>query len=292
MDMRYHIDELITIPVDPIQLEMRLAVLLRTRHLSESLHRKNQQLEEANALKLRFVSVVSHEFRSPLSVISSLAQLLQQRGERLSLEKKQDMFERMQAVVGKLTRLLDDLLLFSRNASAKASFNPQKCNLSRHCQKIVSNLELSTQGARTIDFYSEGELAEVTVNTALIDTIVTNLLSNALKYSPIGSKVSLKLCAQAHQLILEVVDEGRGIPLDDQADLFEAFFRASNVGTTSGTGLGLSIVKQCVNLHRGAIAVNSTVEQGTSFMVTLPIGEGVSYESQVTNEKGPIKKGR
>ncbi|MGF1523280.1 MAG: ATP-binding protein [Leptolyngbyaceae cyanobacterium] len=269
-DVRYQIDELVTIPIDPEELDVRIAILLRTRDLSREVALQNQRLEEMNTLKSRFVSVVSHEFRNPLSTISGMAQVLQARGQSLTPEKKQLLFERIQSAVSKLITLLDDLLVLNRNASSQVTFKPEIVDLEGRCQRLLVDFEASANSTRKIRFQAQGDCSRVYVDAALIDTILGNLLSNALKYSPIDCPVSLSLTCQQNQCIFEVSDEGRGIPLEDQPALFDSFFRARNVGATPGTGLGLSIVKQCVDLHRGTIAVQSQVDEGTTFTVTLP----------------------
>lgn len=269
-DVRYQIDELVTVPIDPDELDVRIALLLRSRRLSTQLAEQNQKLEELNTLKTRFVSMVSHEFRSPLSVISGITQLLQKREQSLSPEKKQDMFQRMQKVITKLTNLLDDLLVLSRNTSSQVSCNPQPVDIHRYCKNLIENLQLSTAKGRDIRLEAQGELSSVCLDIGLVDTILSNLLSNAIKYSPQATPVSLHIKQQDNHVIFQVSDQGQGIPLSDQPALFDAFFRARNVGTIPGTGLGLSILKQCVDLHNGIVKVDSIPESKTTFTVTLP----------------------
>lgn len=274
-DMRYQIDDVVTLPVDPYELDIRISILLRSRHLSLQIHEQNQRLEEMNALKSRFVSVVSHEFRNPLSVISGIAQLLETREQRMSPEKKQDMFRRINKMVRKLIALLDELLTLSRHELNKSDFAPAPIDISLYCQSLIDNLELSSAGdtsvAQEIELRIPDDIDVVSIDTALVDTILTNLLSNAMKYSPPDGAIALTLKQTKDQLLFEVVDQGRGIPLEEQASLFDTFFRASNVGSTPGTGLGLSIVKQCVDRHQGTISVHSEVDKGTTFTVALPL---------------------
>lgn len=269
-DVRYQIDELVTIPIDPDELDVRIALLLRSRRLSIELAERNQKLEELNSLKTRFVSMVSHEFRNPLSVISGIAQLLQAKEQQYSTEKKQDLFQRLQKVVGKLTDLLDDLLVLSRNTSSQVTFSPQPVDIEQYCKDLVDNFQLGTLESCDIRFQTDGAIASASLDVALIDTILNNLLSNAIKYSSAESPVYLRVNQEHEQIILQVQDEGQGIPLEDQSALFDAFFRARNVGTIPGTGLGLNIVKQCVDLHHGDIRVESALGQGTTFTVRLP----------------------
>ncbi|MBE9059554.1 HAMP domain-containing sensor histidine kinase [cf. Phormidesmis sp. LEGE 11477] len=275
-DVRYQIDELVTIPIDPSELEIRIAILLRSRRLSAELSQKNQTLQELDALRTRFVSVVSHELRSPLSVITGVAQILQLKEKKYSAEKKKALLQRILKVIDRLTVLLDDLLLLTRNTSSQATLKPQAINLEQHCQRIIDNFKLSTSETRTIHFQSEGNLSDIGVDTNLIETILSNLLSNALKYSPIEASVSLHIYRQGEEVVLTVSDHGQGIPLVDQPNLFEPFFRARNVGTIPGTGLGLNILKQCVDLHRGQISVESELDRGTTFTVVLPVFETTS----------------
>ncbi|MEM8505138.1 MAG: HAMP domain-containing sensor histidine kinase [Cyanobacteria bacterium P01_D01_bin.1] len=269
-DVRYQIDELVTVPIDPDELDVRISLLLRSRRLSAELARQNQKLEELNAFKTRFVSIVSHEFRNPLSVISSITQLLQVKEKQYSAEKRQDLLQRMSRVVTKLTALIDDLLLLSRNTSSQTKFNPQTVNLQQHCQTLIDNFQLSTAENRSIQLQAQGELSSVSLDLTLVNTILSNLLSNAIKYSPETAPVRLTIERIEDQVVLQVTDQGQGIPLEDQPALFDAFFRARNVGSIQGTGLGLSILKQCVDLHNGAVEVDSHMGQGTTFTVMLP----------------------
>jgi len=258
------------VPIDPDELDVRISLLMRSRHLTTQLAQQNKMLEELNTLKTRFVSMVSHEFRAPLSVISGIIQLLQKQESQYSSEKKQDLFQRMQSVVTKLTTLLDDLLILSRNTSSKVIFKPKPVDIQSHCNNLINNFQLSTAKNRKIHLHAQGELSLVNLDISLVETILSNLLSNAIKYSPETAPVNLRIERRDDQIILQVSDQGQGIPLEDQAALFDPFFRAHNVGTIPGTGLGLSILKECVELHRGIVKVDSVVERGTTFVVTLP----------------------
>ncbi len=176
----------------------------------------------------------------------------------------------MSRVVAKLTALTDDLLLFSRNTSSQTKFNPQIVDLQQHCQALIDNFQLSTAENRSIQLQAQGELSSVSLDMTLVNTILSNLLSNAIKYSAETAPVRLVIERIEDRVVLEVIDQGQGIPLEDQPALFDAFFRARNVGSVQGTGLGLSILKQCVDLHNGSVEVDSGAGQGTTFTVTLP----------------------
>lgn len=264
------IDALVVEPISAVELGISTATLLKTRQLSHELHRKAEELAEAKELKSQFISAIAHELRNPLSIIAGIAQLLQKGGKTLTADKRQAMLERIQLAVERITQMINGLLTFNRNTSGQAEFNPEQVDLEAHCRGIVNDFRLINVGANEISLCTEGDLAELWIDTDLIGTILSNLLSNALKYSPEGSPVLLQLTRQEKQVILEVIDAGQGIPEADQSALFDAFFRAGNVGPIKGAGLGLSIVKQCVELHRGTIEVQSQVGHGTNFVVTLP----------------------
>ncbi len=148
-------------------------------------------------------------------------------------------------------------------------FRPQFLNIRDFCAELVNELQPTTETHTLVFQCSETEI-EAAVDPRLMRQIVNNLISNAIKYSPPGSTVTFTLETEPTALTLQVQDQGIGIPDADQARLFELFHRASNVGTVSGTGLGLAIVKRAVDAHGGTITLKSMVNQGTTFIITLP----------------------
>ncbi|MBE9016408.1 hybrid sensor histidine kinase/response regulator [Chroococcidiopsis sp. CCALA 051] len=226
---------------------------------------------ELNELKSRFVSMVSHEFRNPLNLISGTAQLLVRSNNKLSEPKKQELLQRQQAAVNRLIELLDDVLTLGRAEVGKLEFNPIELELEAFCRQLVAEMQLTAKEAHAIALVSPGKRFTAKVDKKLLQQILTNLLSNAIKYSPQGGDITLDLTCQENEAIFRVKDEGIGIPPKDLQRLFESFHRASNVGGIPGTGLGLAVVKQAVELHQGAIAVESEEGVGTTFTVTLPM---------------------
>ena len=230
-----------------------------------------EQEKELNELKSSFVSMVSHEFRNPLNAISTSAQLLERYSNKWSQDQQSNFFQQIKAAVGRMTTLLDDVLTIGRSEAGKQKFNPAPLNLPSLCRNLVEEIKLSTGNNCNIKFVVGGQCTTVEMDESLLRYIFTNLLSNAIKYSPVGSRVNFELSCQDEAAIFKIRDEGIGIPKEDQAQLFQSFHRAKNVGNIPGTGLGLAIVKQCVDLHGGAIAVTSEVGLGTTFTVTLPL---------------------
>ncbi len=230
-----------------------------------------EQEKKLGELKSRFVSMVSHEFRNPLNAISVSAQLLERFGEKWSKEKHSDFFHRIKTSVGRMTDLLDDVLLLGKAGAGKLQFNPTSLDLKNFCSNLVEEIILSTGNKNTIAFEIHRKCTTPKMDESLLRYILINLLSNAIKYSPVGSTVHFEVFCQDKTAIFKIRDEGIGISQEDQQQLFQSFYRAKNVGTIPGTGLGLAIVKQCVDSHGGAIAVASEVSVGTTFTVTLPL---------------------
>lgn len=169
-----------------------------------------------------------------------------------------------------MTGLLNDMLLIGKAEAGKLEFQPTPLNLAQFCCALVEEMQISNN-THTIVFVSQGECTTAYLDKKLLRHILSNLLSNAIKYSPQGSTVYFDLVCHQETATFQVRDEGIGIPVADQAQLFDAFHRASNVGTISGTGLGLAIVKKSVDSHRGNISVNSEVGVGTTFTITIPL---------------------
>jgi PAS domain S-box-containing protein len=236
------------------------------------------QERELSELRNSFLSLVSHEFRTPLTTIRSSAELLDRYKNRLSDEKQQTHHQRIQSAVDRMTHLLDEVLLIGQAEAGKLKFEPQPMDLVLWCRDLVEGMQVvadnrhqNASHQHTIAFTSSGDCTDAQMDEKLLSHILTNLLSNAIKYSPEGGTVRFDLVCTDSEAIFRIQDNGIGIPEEYLPQLFESFQRASNVGTIQGTGLGLAIVKKAVNLHRGTIAVQSEAGVGTTFTVTLPL---------------------
>lgn len=230
-----------------------------------------EQERELNRLKSQFVAMVSHEFRNPLTTIRTSADLLQSYNHRLNEEKKSKYFEQMQTAISSMIQLLDEVLLIGKDDAGKLQYSPAPLDLTNFCHHLTETLHLGATSSHKINFTSHGECHAVEMDEFLLRHIFTNLLCNAIKYSPDGGNIWFELLYQPGKAIFRIRDEGIGIPLKEQQRLFESFHRCTNVGRIKGTGLGLSIVKKCVDLHGGQIEVESEVGVGTLFIVTLPL---------------------
>ena len=178
-----------------------------------------------------------------------------------------------------MNETLDDVLILTKGELTLQKLNLQLLNLQEFCRLLVAEIRVGSAANQEINFTIQGQSKKAYFDENLLRHILTNLLTNAIKYSPLGTKVDFDLIFQDTNIIFKIKDAGIGIPLKDQSSLFESFRRASNVGKIPGTGLGLAIVKQSVDLHGGTIEVDSEVGIGTTFTVILPLIKGVDENS-------------
>jgi signal transduction histidine kinase len=208
-------------------------------------------------------------------VISSSVGILKTFEHKLSHEDKQQHFKTIQTYIEHTTKLLDDILLINRAEAKELSYQPESINIYNFCQTIVKEIcqtyphnqivfKLTNKEPLNIEKY------ERSLDRKLLTQIITNLISNSVKYSHQDQKIEVLLTRESKNIILEIVDRGMGIPLEDQSSLFTTFYRGENVGNIQGTGLGLSIVQECVNLLKGTISVKSKVNQGTTVTINIP----------------------
>jgi PAS domain S-box-containing protein len=241
----------------------------------EELKRTLEQEKELNDLKSRFITMVSHEFRTPLTVINSSAEILHLNVEKMPTDKQTMHLERVMASSRRIEEMLNDVLALARNEAGKTQAVFAPLNLQALCQEITTELNdaESSGDARNasprvqFSYVSSVETLPA-LDAKLMRSIVTNLLSNALKYSNKDALFRVE-CAPDF-ITLEVADSGIGIPQEDQKRLFEAFHRARNTGAIKGTGIGMSIVKYAVEAHGGTIEFSSKENEGTTFVVRIP----------------------
>lgn len=274
-DLQQSVDELLTLPIEKVELHSRVEALLRSRRLSMELSNAKQELlqkdQEFNELKSQFVSMVSHELRNPLTAILMSADLLKHYSHIATEEKKSQYLDRIEGAAQQMTHLLEDLLIIGRAEAGQLEFNPESLDIEKFCYKLVEDLKLGVGNQHAIAFSTQGSFPIVCMDENLLQPIVTNLLSNAIKYSPQGSNIKFDLICQDSVAIFQIQDEGIGITPEDQQQLYTSFHRGRNVGKVPGTGLGLAIVKNAVDLHGGQITFESQVGLGTTVRVQIPL---------------------
>jgi PAS domain S-box-containing protein len=254
------------------------------RRSEETLRQALEKEKELGDLKTRFVSMASHEFRTPLATIYAITETLMAYRHRLPDEQIEERLSRIQDQVGYLKAIMDDVLLLARMQARRVEFNPTKLNLDAVCHSVIDEFQSHSDESPRLLYSCDEELHEVTVDRKLMRQIISNLVSNAVKYSPRDETITVRLEHKHDSLILLVSDKGIGIPEADLKHLFQPFHRAANVGTISGTGLGMVIAKEAVDLHGGTIAVESTVGVGTTFTVSIPLDrEGENDHDQNSN---------
>ncbi len=241
-----------------------------------------EQERELSNLKSRFVVMVSHEFRTPLTTIRASAQLLERLRERMSAEKQSEYLHDIQQAVDTMAHLMEDILYLGKADARGLDFSPAPVHVIALCESIINGFEIMPENEHRIVAHITGILPEpMLLDEKLLRQILTNLLSNALKYSPLEQSVyfSMEFLAENHHsattkqqgmMRFSVKDSGIGISEEDQKHLFEPFYRADNVGSISGTGLGLTIVKQAVETHGGTITCKTALNRGTEFVVVIP----------------------
>ncbi|MBI4781013.1 MAG: CHASE domain-containing protein [Oscillatoriophycideae cyanobacterium NC_groundwater_1537_Pr4_S-0.65um_50_18] len=245
--------------------------LLLTIGLVMVLHQLNRELEQTQSLsnlRFRFFSMASHELRTPLSTILLSSESLQLNHDRLTEAQKQTNIQRIHLTAKRMSQQIADLLTLTRSEVGKLEFHPELLELESLCQQILEEVQL--EASQPIQFASTGP-TKAFLDKNLLRSLLTNLLSNAAKYSPPDVPIQFSLRCDSNLAIFQVSDRGLGIPTAEQSRLCEPFYRGSNVGEVAGTGLGLAVVKACVELHQGHWAIESQVGEGTTVTVQLPL---------------------
>lgn len=226
--------------------------------------------KELGELKTRFVSMASHEFRTPLSTILSSAALIGKYQQTDQQDKRNKHIERIKSAVNNLTGILNDFLSLSRLEEGKITFNPERFMLYDLCNEVEDEVKSLLKKGQELKYQHPDNMPEVFLDRRLLKNILFNLLTNAIKYSPEDKPIHCIIRLEAEQLEIAIRDEGIGIPEEDQKHLFSRFFRAANVTNIQGTGLGLNIVRKYIEIMKGSIRFESAEGKGTSFTVLLP----------------------
>lgn len=255
------------------QVKNRTMVLeeavLELEKTQKSLHLALEKERELSDMKSRFVSMASHEFRTPLATILSSLSLVTKYGQQNDKEKQERHVSKIKSSINILTDILNDFLSVSRIEEGRVDNMPECFNLRIFISEIGSDLSTLTKtNQKLVATFTGGE--EVNVDKKLLRHILFNLVSNAIKFSPEGKNISIHSEVSEKELRISVTDEGMGIPKADQEHLFERFFRGNNAMHVQGTGLGLHIVAKYAELMKGHIAFESEEHKGTTFTVTIP----------------------
>ena len=247
-----------------------LEALIELERSKEQLSTALEAEKELNDMKSRFVTMASHEFRTPLSTILSSASLISKYNEQAFNERIQKHIQRIRSSVTNMTFILNDFLSVEKLEEGKVSIRREDLDLPKLAEEVISEIQGLLKPGQTIQYQHTGP------NVALLDqqmmrNIFLNLLSNAIKFSPENKEIKCSSSIDAKEVQLTVSDQGMGIPPEEQEHLFERFFRARNVTNIQGTGLGLNIVAKYLEAMNGRINFTSELEKGTTFNVNIPL---------------------
>lgn len=231
-----------------------------------------EQEKELVELRGRFITTVSHEFRTPLAMIMSSSEMLERYADRLSEQRKRECLNTIRLQTAELASLMSDVLIFNKATAGSIPFNPCQIEMAPLLESILNDVyPLYSPATHRIVVENPQQVSSVWADADLLKRILINLIDNAIKYSPDGGEVRLTVFQQESSVCFRVSDQGIGIPTDDQPRMFDTFHRADNVRHIGGTGLGLSIVREFVRMHDGYIHVESEEGKGTTITVGLPM---------------------
>ena len=250
--------------------ELEEQILIRKKAEEESQIALNRE-RELSELKSRFVSMASHEFRTPLSTILSSASLIERYTAPGTEDKRQRHVDKIKSSISNLTAILDDFLSVSKLEEGKVESYFEDLDLVIVLNDVIDEMSVLKKEHQQIVLQTGLENLHLYSDKKLVVNILLNLISNAIKYSEPGTTVTISLDQHQGTAVLKVTDEGMGIPEAEQKHMFERFFRASNVTNIQGTGLGLNIVKKYVDMLHGTITFESALGEGTTITINLPI---------------------
>ncbi|HEY8660173.1 MAG TPA: PAS domain-containing sensor histidine kinase [Hanamia sp.] len=231
--------------------------------------------KEVSRLKTNFISVASHEFRTPLSNIQLSAALIERYYERLDKQVVLKHLNEIQMAVKTLTVLLNDFLSIEKIEAGKVGSINKEFDLKMLCEEIIDAMRMQAKKHQKINYTHIGGISKINLDSNLLQHCLFNLISNAIKYSPEDGSIQLKTEIKDETCQIWIKDNGIGIPEEDQIHLFEAFFRAQNTVDIQGTGLGLNIVKRYVGLMNGRIDFKSSKKTGTVFTLSFRVTKAV-----------------
>ncbi|MBE9007788.1 response regulator [Fortiea sp. LEGE XX443] len=252
------------------QVSVQLAIAIQQAELLAMTQAALVKEKQLNEFKSQIVTTVSHEYRTPLATILAAASTIKQHGARLDEAKKNRFLQIIEQKARHMSKLVDDMLLVHQLELDKTKFKPQPLDLLQFVSELIEEQQEVLDNRYELILKITGNNREFSGDRGLLRQILLNLLSNAIKYSPEGGNIEIHLNGKESEILLEVQDQGIGIPTLDQENLFKSFSRGSNVDTIPGTGLGLVITKACVELHGGSITLSSQVGLGTKVTIRLP----------------------
>jgi PAS domain S-box-containing protein len=261
-------------------LLVMMVEISQRKQAEAELQRMLAREQELSQLKSNFVSMVSHEFRTPLGIIQSSAELLRDFHGKMPPAEREEQLESISRNTRRMAGMMEEVLVLSRLEAGKLDFQPAALDLNAFFRRVVEEVLSAANRRGRIELSLNSIPTEAQADERLLGHIFTNLLSNAVKYSAAGATVHFSVERNGCDAMCFVRDHGIGISEEDQQQLFKAFHRGSNVGSRPGTGLGLLLVKRCAELHGGKVQLNSKIGEGTTVTVRLPVF-GTNHEKDI-----------
>jgi len=240
-------------------------------HEKEQIRVTLQKERELRDLKDRVLSMMSHELKTPLASIRLSHDLLKRYGDRATDDEKAQYLDNIIEQVEHLSEMVSDVLTLGKSDRVEQGFTTEPTDLITYCRNVVESFQINHYQTHQFEFECPDLTITAEFDKKLLRRALTNLIGNAIKYSPDGGTIHFKLWKNDTHAMIQVIDSGIGIPNEDNDYLFTAFHRASNVGGLPGTGLGLAITKQIIDLHDGGITLESEVGVGTKVTLHLPL---------------------
>ncbi len=250
------------------KLKEQIAVRKKAEEEVRKMLEKEKELSE---LKTRFVSMVSHEFRTPLTVIRSSAQLLKKYDDKLHEEDKKDYLDKMIKTVDYMKELIENVIFIGQSESESINIRASEIDVREFFREISKDVKLTHDPDRDIKITFDGDRKKAEFDSKIIRNIFVNILANAMKYSSPETEIDVDIALNEKGLYFTVIDRGIGITEDEQEKIFELFYRGKNVGSISGTGLGLAVVATSLKKLNGNIEISSKLQKGSKFKVFIPL---------------------
>jgi signal transduction histidine kinase len=274
MDFNQYMFRVRAVPLENESNEIDRILLVESnitqqKNAEKEIYNSLQKEKQLNEMKSKFVSMASHEFRTPLSTILSSSSLINKYTEAGKTDRITKHTDRIQNNVRNLTMILNDFLSLEKLENNGLNTAPEEFNLIDCIQEVKEDMEMLTRANQVITLDNQMQSEMITTDRFVIQNIMTNLVSNAIKYSGNDGKICIKVSKESGVLRIEVTDNGIGISKEDQEQLFNRFYRASNAGNVQGTGLGLHIVKRYIALLNGELIFESELGKGSTFGLSL-----------------------
>ncbi|NDJ62359.1 MAG: PAS domain S-box protein, partial [Chloroflexi bacterium] len=244
---------------------------LQSRLDEERLRLSVQTERDLSDLKTRMMLRLSHEFRTPLATIGLAAEMIERYNERMSAEQRHERYQQIHSQIAALTRMLDDMNFLVRFQGGQLSLDATVIDLGALCRQVIRQVRAATAATQTIRCVIAEVTGTVEADPHLLTQLITHLLTNAITYSAALGVIDVLLETTAECFTLTIRDEGIGIPPEDQLHIFTPFYRGSNIREVAGVGMGLSVVRTIVDIYRGTIHLDSTIDHGTTIAVWLPL---------------------